>query len=737
MIKIDTERFIKAQDRGDSYNEALSEIKHGYKRTHWIGYVFPQMKGLEQSEIAKKYAINSLIEAKAYMEDDTLGHRLREITQAILDHAGYEEMTDMMSRMDAVKIRSCMTLFDIVSSHDIFAEVLDKFYEGGRCEATLNIVKEECELYCGENVFSRNGIRNPRGLFEHGIVEAEAYKRGERLATILDLMQGGTSMEMLTAAYLWEKDFSYYRLSGVESNTNHYRSQLIRLLLKQVRNTESEELLTALDEMETRPGDVWYAAEMFDKAYRSIMGDERLRQIVEDYVHDNSVIDHSDFEFLPKYTPDNIIYLTANEVFVFGSNLAGEHGGGAARMAYNKFGAVWGKGVGHYGRTYAIPTMQGGVETIKPYVDDFILYAQNNPHLLFYVTRIGCGIAGFKDADIAPLFADAVGIRNIVLPKSFVDILETSLMPKHLRPKVYGQTRTMVDMLIAMNKDAHFSSAQEAFDALFSHLGRLAEGCDKIAFNCSWRSINAFVDKCFENGALNVDKLHKECIHHCNNPLLDVYADYVAERTAVIVSYMNEFRRYTNREEVLEDFVKATGGVNHCGPNPDNYYFAIDTFYIRHYFKNYLHQFWDEMSTNGVLDNRKFRDFMIERHERGIKKYGLENVIKRNFKSDGPCHPEVYFPYRGGAAPVYVKDEKHRRYIKSCGEGKGPRRISDYFEFNLVEPLLREDSKYTFISNFYLPKEDYTLPVYGKYDGRIYFDSEEEKLAFIKKIKDE
>lgn len=108
-----------------------------------------------------------------------------------------------------------------------------------------------------------------------------------------------------------------------------------------------------------------------------------------------------------KYTPDRITSLAENEIFVFGSNLAGAHGGGAARLAYERFGALWGEGIGLHGQTYAIPTMQGGVETIKPYVDAFIIFAKENTTLTFLVTRIGCGFAGFRDDEIAPLFKDA------------------------------------------------------------------------------------------------------------------------------------------------------------------------------------------------------------------------------------------------------------------------------------------------------------------------------------------
>lgn len=130
-----------------------------------------------------------------------------------------------------------------------------------------------------------------------------------------------------------------------------------------------------------------------------------------------NLIDNRDF------TPEYITALRPDEVFVFGSNLAGFHGGGAARIAYKNFGAEWGRGVGHFGQTYAIPTMQGGVETIKPYVDDFIAYARVHLELRFYVTRIGCGIAGFRDEDIAPLFKEALSLSNIVLPRTFFDIL--------------------------------------------------------------------------------------------------------------------------------------------------------------------------------------------------------------------------------------------------------------------------------------------------------------------------
>ena len=125
-----------------------------------------------------------------------------------------------------------------------------------------------------------------------------------------------------------------------------------------------------------------------------------------------------------KYTPENITSLGEDEDFVFGSNLAGNHAGGAARVARKRFGAIMGQGVGMQGQSYAIPTMQGGVETIRPYVDDFIELAREWDQTTFYVTRIGCGIAGFTDEEIAPLFAEALSLYNVRLPESFVKILQ-------------------------------------------------------------------------------------------------------------------------------------------------------------------------------------------------------------------------------------------------------------------------------------------------------------------------
>jgi hypothetical protein len=125
-----------------------------------------------------------------------------------------------------------------------------------------------------------------------------------------------------------------------------------------------------------------------------------------------------------RITPERIIQIADNQVFVFGSNLSGRHGLGAAKTALG-WGAKWGQAAGLQGRTYGIPTKDKSIRRtltvieIKPYVDDFIEFAKQNKHLTFFVTEIGCGLAGYKPKEIAPLFQNAIDVENIYLPARF------------------------------------------------------------------------------------------------------------------------------------------------------------------------------------------------------------------------------------------------------------------------------------------------------------------------------
>lgn len=119
-------------------------------------------------------------------------------------------------------------------------------------------------------------------------------------------------------------------------------------------------------------------------------------------------------------TPDTVVTLRADEVFVFGSNAAGQHGGGAARVAHESFGAVWGEGHGHHGQSYAIDTMSG-LGVLAQEARAFIAFATEHPELRFLLTPVGCGIAGYTPEQVGPLFSGVPG--NVAVPASFVPYL--------------------------------------------------------------------------------------------------------------------------------------------------------------------------------------------------------------------------------------------------------------------------------------------------------------------------
>lgn len=125
-----------------------------------------------------------------------------------------------------------------------------------------------------------------------------------------------------------------------------------------------------------------------------------------------------------RVTSELIENLAAGEIFVFGSNLGGKHGKGAAKKALT-WGAKWGQAAGLQGRTYGIPTKDKAIrrvltiEEIIPFVDEFIEFAKANTKLIFLVTEVGCGLAGYKPKHIAPLFKEAVSLKNIHLPARF------------------------------------------------------------------------------------------------------------------------------------------------------------------------------------------------------------------------------------------------------------------------------------------------------------------------------
>jgi len=132
----DLERFVDAQDSGETYERALAELQSGYKQSHWMWFVFPQIAGLGQSPISRRFAIQSLDEAKAYLAHPVLGPRLRECTTAVLGHTG-KAADDIFGGIDAIKLRSSVTLFALADpAEPSFRQVIDALFGGAADPAT-------------------------------------------------------------------------------------------------------------------------------------------------------------------------------------------------------------------------------------------------------------------------------------------------------------------------------------------------------------------------------------------------------------------------------------------------------------------------------------------------------------------------------------------------------------------------------------------------------------------------
>lgn len=143
FAETDLRRFPDAQQTEYiGYEAALNEIKAGKKTSHWIWYIFPQLRSLGRSSMAHYYGIADRDEAARYLDDGTLGQRIREITEALLKHKDKTAL-EIFGEIDAVKVRSCMTMFDCLAPDDIFGEVLDTFYNGERCIRTLEAMRQE------------------------------------------------------------------------------------------------------------------------------------------------------------------------------------------------------------------------------------------------------------------------------------------------------------------------------------------------------------------------------------------------------------------------------------------------------------------------------------------------------------------------------------------------------------------------------------------------------------------
>ena len=169
-----------------------------------------------------------------------------------------------------------------------------------------------------------------------------------------------------------------------------------------------------------------------------------------------------------RITPSQVNILADGEIFVFGSNFQGRHMGGAARVAQEEYGAVWGIGEGLQGQSYAIPTMEG-LENLAPAVQRFTSFAKQHQELKFFVTAIGCGIAGYRADEIAPFFLNAAYLPNVYLPLSFWKVIMDI-------PRADVSVRTFAQSVLDVCRYAHRNNpptwTTATDEALFNGLER-------------------------------------------------------------------------------------------------------------------------------------------------------------------------------------------------------------------------------------------------------------------------
>lgn len=466
----------------------------------------------------------------------------------------------------------------------------------------------------------------------------------------------------------------------------------------------------------------------------------------------------------PRLTPDNIDFLYEDEIFVFGSNMAGYHNGGASATAYEKFGAIWGKGEGLQGKSYAIPTVEGGVETIKPYVDKFLAFACKHQELYFLVTRIGCGTAGFRTEDIAPLFEGAQDMKNVSLPAEFLFVLsklqEFPYISRSalLRITQQGQVRTLADIAMALNEKFKFTNMEDFINAFQETLSKYIERgtISKDVVSAIQYTIMQNEKSLFRKRYLDLGKLEKVMDSldkwKLKSTLDAIYSRREKIKILRIVSLLNDVMHYTTADDLCEDMLlvltqdKSSGQYNVMN---DIFIWNPGWNYPLMFFIKGVRGMWDELQDNGHLSNKLLEQKIFTEHENKVAKLGFKKVLEEDYINDGPCHPEVFFPKKTGTGPVYVKDDYYHDhcsgeplYVKSCGEGKGPRAHNTLYEFRLILPILERECQngtYKIVEynnrEYYIPNYCMSKPVFDSRHGLVWFDDMSyEKERFLLKV---
>lgn len=300
----------------------------------------------------------------------------------------------------------------------------------------------------------------------------------------------------------------------------------------------------------------------------------------------------------------------------------------------------------------------------------------------------------------------------------------------------YGQTRTLADILIGLDKVHHFSNSKDAIKAVEDYVkGQNHYSISSRAFYVIAETLSSIS---FRGGKLDESTITRLFdLPHFEKEWENAMYKYGFAKLIKLICYCNEFRRYKCPKDILDDLRLLRSWDYSRRQN----YFTVQSWnYPMFFFRNCIMNMWDEIAPNDCIDESRLKKYMFENHENSVNAIGLEETIKRDFVPDG-CHPDVLFPKKFGSAPVYV--EKYigskRKYVKSCGEGKGPNAYPESFEADYAFVLLWDDDNYICLGDesfsdwyaeYYLPKNDWTLPFYDRH-GKIVFEDDNARDSFV------
>lgn len=373
-----------------------------------------------------------------------------------------------------------------------------------------------------------------------------------------------------------------------------------------------------------------------------------------------------------------------------------------------------------------------------------------------YSLKRAKGWQGFKYIDLEELIKDKeklseVNILSLLYDELVAKMKSHTVCSQNVKSEqfisrnnfeimeLYGQTRTMVDILISMNEQYHFHSSEEAVAAVEKFI-RSQSPCH---FAISGKAFHFIADAlyspmAFVDGMLNKNVfLDNFTISQFEKNWDNAMYRYYYAKIWKLICYFNEFRRYTSPSQIYKDLKNTI--------TPEYYIMTGYGGYPQYFFRWAIEEAWDEIAPNNSIDSQLLDEYMFKNHEASVRAIGLEATIEKHFEQDY-CWTDVYFPEQIGSAPVYIERKigKKRIFIKSCGEGKGPNNCPELLEFGYAYRLLVEDIKYNIYGSYshkdfqpelFVPKDDMSLPIYSaKFPvGKLMFENENDKVAFLEK----